>query len=178
FPRQRLAQQTVLLEKLPLRLLLCSVFASELRLAVRPQLLVPGADVVSAERALTVRAQLRVARVVRLAPRAAHEGLLPEIPLQAQRGGLAGETTRRRDLVVRRFPGPARALQVQKARQPSSHQRTTARRCAVDAGRVRFFDHSRRREISSPMVAESGYVSCTARITCAWRSSVDSPNAW
>src|SRR5438105_860219 len=178
-PRQRLAEQTVLLEQLPLRLLRSprGLLASELRLPIGPHLLVPGADLLAGERALTVRAPLRLARVVRLAARAAHEGLLPEVPPQSDRRGLAGETPRGRDLVVRRFPRPTRWPQAHEARQPSCHQRTTARRCAVEAGRVRFFDHSRSREMSSPMVAERGNASCTARITCAWRNSVDSPNA-
>ena len=148
-----------------------------LRLALRPQPFVPGPHVVADEQRLAVQATFRVPRVVRLAPRAAQERLLAVVHLQGHSGRRAAEPRRGRDLVVRRLARAPRAFELEEARQPAGHQPATASRCAVDAGRVRFFAHSRSREISSPMVAESGKASSTAFNTCACRSSVCSPKA-
>src|SRR2546430_779059 len=113
-----------------------------LRLALRPEPLVPGADVLARQSILAIEASVGVPRVVGLAPRAAQERLFPQVRLQRHSGGLAGEPRLGGHLVLRRLAGAVRTFEVEKARQPPGHQRTTARRCAEEAGRVRFFDHS------------------------------------
>ena len=79
---------------------------------------------------------------------------------------LAAELRGWDDPDAQRWSAALRPLESQEARETPRHHATFGAARRPEAGRARVFAHSRCREMSSPIVVDSGIVSFTARTRC------------